>query len=184
VYQQLAFSPLCRARVLSTTKKEIKLNKAFIALFLLSQSLSAMASEQTTCQAADGAFLTGTVTSAPKFATGSYIQGVQTSHTHVNLKADQDGKTYDVAMDNVFAVDYVKNSTAVPKSLAAITVGSRLEVCGLKYTSGTTGIHWVHNNCNATPTTSAPNGWTKQISSTGVVGTNLERSQTYCYLWN
>ena len=160
------------------------MTRVLALLLLVFPVLAASASEQSSCTANKGAFLTGTVTSGPKFASGSSIDGVETSHTHVNLKADQDGKTYDVAMDNVYAVDYVKNAKSVPASLAAIKVGSRLEVCGEKYTSGTTGIHWVHSNCGATPATTAPNGWVKQISSSGAIGSNLERSQTYCYLWN
>ncbi len=146
-------------------------------------ALHAQASEQSNCSAAAGTFLTGTVTTGPTFqAASSTIKGVQLSHTHVKLRADQDGRTYDVAMDNVFATDYVKNSTAIPKSLAAIKVNSRLELCGEPYTSGV-GIHWVHTNCNATPQTTAPNGWVKVFSGSNV-GSNLERSQTYCYLWN
>lgn len=161
----------------------MKLHKPFVVLFLSCLSLSALASEQSNCTANKGAFLTGKVMSAPKFASGSSIQGVETSHTHVNLKADQDGKTYDVAMDNVYAVDYIKNAKAVPKSLALIKINDRLQVCGKKYTTGV-GIHWVHSNCGATPTTSAPNGSVKIIAASGSVGANLERSQTYCYLWN
>ncbi len=156
--------------------------KSLFALFLLAQSLSAFASEQTSCNAGGGAFLTGTVISAPKFADGSARMGVKLSHTHVNLRADQDGKTYDVAMDNVYAVDYVKNATVMPKSLAAIKVNDRLELCGAKYTSGT-GIHWVHDNCNAKPSTATPTGWVKQIGASSL-GSNLERSQNYCYLFN
>ncbi len=159
------------------------MNRVLALLLLVSPVLVASASEQSTCTANKGAFLTGTVTTAPKFASGSSISGVETSHTHVNLKADQDGKTYDVAMDNVFALDYVKNAKSIPASLAAIKVGSRLELCGEKYTSGT-GIHWVHTNCGDVPATTAPNGWVKQISSSGAIGANLERSQNYCYLWN
>lgn len=163
----------------------MKLQQTLITLFLasLSLSLSAFASDQTNCSAAGGAFLTGKVMSSPKYASGSYIKGVQTSHTHVNLKADQDGLTYDVAMDNVFAVDYVKGASAMPKSLAAIKLGDHLEVCGTKYTIGV-GIHWVHSNCGATPTTRAPNGWVKELDTTGTAGVNLERSQTYCSLWH
>ena len=161
------------------------MSKTLIALLLSSLSLSVMATDQSACTAVDGAYLTGTVTSAPKFAAATEtLQGVKLSHTHVNLKSDQDGKTYDVAMDNVYASDYVKNSTSVPKSLAAIKVNSRLELCGVKYTGGDIGIHWVHSNCGDTPTSSAPDGWTKVISSSGTVGANLEGSQTYCYLWD
>lgn len=160
------------------------MKNALIATLLLGLALAASATEQSSCAAAKGAFLTGTVTTAPKFAAATQtLQGVQLSHTHLSLRADQDGKTYDVAIDNVFAVDYVKNAKTVPTSLAAIKVNDRLELCGAKYTSGV-GIHWVHTNCGATPTTSAPNGWVKQFSSGSSVGSNLERSQTYCYLWN
>jgi hypothetical protein len=163
--------------------EEINMNKSVAVLLLLFSPVAALANEQSACEASAGAFLTGTVQSAPRFATGAAVRGVRTSHTHVSLVADQDGKTYDVAMDNVFAADYVKNSDAVPGSLGAIQVGSRLELCGAKYTSGT-GMHWVHNNCNATPSARAPNGWVKHIAANGAVGDNLESNQTYCYLWS
>lgn len=159
------------------------MKKALIALFLLSP-LVVFATEQSTCTANKGAFLTGSVTTAPKFqAATQTIQGVQVSHTVMYIKADQDGKSYQVAMDNVYASDYVKNATSVPASLAALKAGTRVEVCGEKYSDGT-GIHWVHNNCGETPTASAPNGWVKTIATSGSVGANLERSQAYCYLWN
>ena len=144
----------------------------------------AYASEQSTCTANKGAYITGTVTSAPTFATSSSsIQGIKLTHTRLYLRSDQDGKSYDVAMDNVYAVDYVKNSTTMPPSLAAIKVNSRLSLCGAKYTSGV-GIHWVHTNCGDVPTASAPNGSVKILAASGSVGANLERSQNYCYLWN
>ncbi|QJE01078.1 hypothetical protein HH212_14420 [Massilia forsythiae] len=159
------------------------MKKALIALFLLSP-LVVFASEQSTCTTNKGAFLTGSVTTAPKFqAATQTIQGIQVSHTVMYIKADQDGKSYQVAMDNVYASDYVKNATSVPASLAALKAGTRVEVCGQKYSDGS-GIHWVHNNCGETPTASAPNGWVKTIASSGSVGANLERSQAYCYLWN
>lgn len=160
------------------------MKKSIIALLVLSQSICAFATEQSTCTANKGAYITGTVTSAPVFATSSTtIQGIKLTHTRLYLRSDQDGKSYDVAMDNVYAVDYVKNSTTMPPSLAAIKVNSRLSLCGAKYTSGV-GIHWVHTNCGAVPTTSAPNGSVKVLATSGSVGANLERSQSYCYLWN
>lgn len=161
------------------------MKKTLIATLLMGVALAAAASEQSVCTGTNkGAFLTGTVISAPKFyAATQTIQGVKLSHTRLNLRADQDGKTYDVAMDNVYATDYVKNSSSMPPSLAAIKVNDRLELCGAKYTSGT-GIHWVHSNCGDVPSTSAPNGWVKKFSASGSVGSNLERSQTYCYLWD
>lgn len=160
------------------------MKQALIATLLLGLAAAASATEAGDCAANKGAFLTGTVTAAPKFAAAtSTIQGIKLSHTKLSLLADQDGKTYEVAIDNVFATDYVKNSSSMPASLAAIKVNDRLEVCGAKYTSGV-GIHWVHTNCGDTPTTSAPNGWLKKFSSGGSLGSNVERSQTYCYLWN
>jgi hypothetical protein len=158
--------------------------KTFTIALLLLSPLYAAASELSTCTANKGQYLTGTVVSAPRFATSStVIKGIRLTHTRLNLRADQDGKTYDVAMGNVYALDYVKNATAMPASLANIKVNQRLGLCGVKYTSGT-GIHWVHNNCGDVPTASKPNGWTKVIASSGSVGLNLERSQAYCYLWD
>ena len=157
---------------------------SLVSLLLLSQGACAYASEQSTCTANKGAFLTGTVTTGPRFQSASQtIDGIKLSHTIIYMRADQDGKSYQVAMDNVYAVDYVQNSTSIPASLAALKAGTKVEVCGEKYSDGT-GIHWVHSNCGATPTTTAPNGWVKQIATSGTIGANLERSQSYCYLWN
>ncbi len=142
----------------------------------------ALASELTTCTANKGQYLTGVVTSAPRFASSSTtIEGIRLTHTRLYLRAT-DGKTYDVAMGNVYAVDYVRNATTMPRSLAAIKINDKLGLCGVKYPDGS-GIHWVHNNCGAVPTTSKPNGWVKIHYPTGI-GANLERSQNYCYLWN
>ena len=107
---------------------------------------------------------------------------MQLSHTHVKVQSDQDGQYYDVAMDNVYASDYVLNARSMPRSLASIQVGDSLELCGKFYTSGY-GIHWVHDNCGVTPDGSHPDGWVKEIDSNGNTGDNLEASQAYCYLW-
>ena len=157
---------------------------AVIALLLSIASFSAMADDQANCQAAGGSFITGTVTDGPYFKRASQtLQGVQLSHTHVTIQADQDGNYYDVAMDNVYATDYVLNSRSMPPSLAALVPGTQLELCGELYTSGGYGIHWVHDNCNTQPSSSNPDGWTSIINSDGSVGDNLESSQAYCYLW-
>ncbi len=159
------------------------MKKIILALLVLSQSMFAYASEMSNCTANKGTYMTGTVTSAPRFNLGNtYIKGVRLTHTRLYLRSDQDGRSYDVAMDNLFAVDYVKNATSMPPSLANIKIGNRLSLCGKKYSDGT-GIHWVHTNCGDVPTLSKPNGSVKLISSTGV-GLNLERSQNYCYLWD
>jgi hypothetical protein len=155
-----------------------------IALLLAGVSMSAMASDATSCSAAAGSYVTGVVTTAPKFAAATEtLQGVKLSHTLLNIKNDANGKTYQVAMDNVYAADYVKNSTSMPKSLAALKVGTHLELCGELYTSGSPGIHWVHDNCGDKATSSEPNGWTKILNGT-VAGANLEASTAYCYLWD
>jgi len=129
------------------------MKSTLLALLLLSP-LCSFATEQTNCSANKGTFLTGPVTTSPKFQAASQTLS-----------------------------DYVKNSTSMPASLAALKAGTRLEVCGEKYSDGS-GIHWVHNNCGDTPSTSAPNGWTKTIATSGSVSANLERSTNYCYLWN
>ncbi|HEY8025592.1 MAG TPA: hypothetical protein VIF60_13560 [Burkholderiaceae bacterium] len=160
------------------------MNKILIGMLLITQSLCAMASDQSDCAAGAGAYLSGTVVSGPVFkAASSTLQGVQLSHTHVQLLADQDGQTYDVAIDNVYAVDYVLNANTVPKSLAAIHVNDHMSMCGALYTSGGPGIHWVHDNCNVAGTATAPNGFIKKAPARGPVYANLARSTAYCYLW-
>jgi hypothetical protein len=160
------------------------MNKTLIALFLMSTSLYAMASDQTDCAAGGGAYVSGVVTTAAYFkAASSTLQGVGLSHTHVSMLSDQDGQTYDVAIDNVYAMDYVLNSPTMPKSLAVLKVGDHLSTCGALYTSGGPGTHWVHNNCNVPGTTAAPNGFIKKMSARGPVYANLERNMAYCYLW-
>ncbi len=153
-----------------------------IALMLLALAGAAQADDQSDCTAAAGSYLTGVVVKAPSFASGHPRKGVELSHTHVSLRADQDGKVYDVAMDNVFANGYVKNQESVPAPLNTIQVNDRLELCGQLYTSGV-GIHWVHTNCGATPTAAQPNGWVKQIAADGTVSTNDESNTQYCSLF-
>ena len=66
------------------------MTKSLFALLLLSQSLYAIASEQSTCTANKGAYITGTVVSAPKFAAASTtIEGVKLTHTRLNLRANE-----------------------------------------------------------------------------------------------
>lgn len=154
------------------------------ALFLIAQAAYALADGQSACGNAAGTYLTGTVVSGPKFARATQtIKGVQLSYTHVRVQLDQDGAIYDVAMDNVYAKDYVRNASAIPRSLAAIRVGDQLELCGELYSSGY-GIHWVHDNCNIVPDSAHPDGWVRKMDRYGNTGSNLEGSQAYCYLWN
>lgn len=148
-------------------------------ILFVTLSAHALADDAADCKAADGTLLTGQVVSAPTFKDGMFKRGVELSHTHLNLKGT-DGRTYDVAIDNVFASGYQKNVKSVPSPLNTIQVGDALELCGIPFSGG---IHWVHNNCGDTPTPSDPNGWIKKVSADGSVGQNLEASQTYCYLW-
>ncbi|KXU91915.1 hypothetical protein CR51_31330 [Caballeronia megalochromosomata] len=147
---------------------------------LAALSANALADDAQDCHAAGGTLLTGQVVSPPTFKDGMFRHGVELSHTHLKLKGDTDGKTYDVAIDNVFASGYQKNSKGVPAPLNIIQVGDRLEACGIPFSGG---IHWVHNNCGDTPTASDPNGWLKIVKGDGTVGPNLEGGQQYCGLW-
>ena len=53
---------------------------SLVSLLLLSQGACAYASEQTTCSANKGTFLTGTVTTGPKFQSASQtIDGIKLS---------------------------------------------------------------------------------------------------------
>ncbi|POZ60245.1 hypothetical protein C2I19_19990 [Chromobacterium alticapitis] len=149
---------------------------------MLALPLAALADGKSDCKAAAGSYLTGTVVSGPTFAYGQSLNGVELSHTHVRLKADQDGRSYDVAMDNVFASGYDSAGEDVPYPLNTIQPGDRLQLCGQPYTSGV-GIHWVHTNCGVKPTSRQPNGWVKKINSDGSVSGNYESNTEYCQLW-
>ena len=159
------------------------MRKLLLILFLMSQSIYAMADGNSDCKAAAGSYLTGSVVGGPTFARAStYLKGIGLSHTHLKVQSDQDGQVYDVAIDNVYASDYVKNSKSIPRSLSAIQVGDQLEMCGELYSSGL-GIHWVHNNCSVAPDATHPNGFIKKVAANGTEGSSLEASQAYCYLW-
>ncbi|HEX4158766.1 MAG TPA: hypothetical protein VHY79_09835 [Rhizomicrobium sp.] len=146
---------------------------------------AARADDAARCHANDGTFLTGRVTGGPTFSSGGSRDGVELSHTHVTLLSDQDGQSYNVAVDNVFAAGYDAAGEGVPAPLSTVRVGNRLEVCGGRpYTDhGTSGIDWVHTNCGATPASGKPNGWFKVLAADGTPCPNLEASPEYCRLW-
>ncbi|WLI91154.1 hypothetical protein Q4S45_08550 [Massilia sp. R2A-15] len=150
-----------------------------IGLSLLVISTSSRAGEEADCVAAAGAYRTGVVVQGPRFAHGQFRKGIELSHTHLSLLADQDGKTYDVAIDNVFAAGFDPRVAAVPAPINSIRLNDKVEVCGALYTKGF-GLHWVHVNCGGTPSASHPNGWLKLIDRNGGAGANLEGSVTYC----
>ncbi len=159
------------------------MKRLLLALLLSLAAIPALAQTEADCTANDGQYLTGVVTKKPYYVKASEeIDGVQLSHTHVTITSDANSKSYDVAIDNVFNPTWVKNSKKVPTNLTAISVGTHLSLCGLLYTEGDLGIHWVHDSCGDT-SPSNPNGWT-EIVTKGTAGPNLENSETYCYLFN
>ena len=159
------------------------MKRFLLAMILSLEAVPALAQTPADCISDDGQYLTGVVTKKPYWVKASEtIDGVQLSHTHVTLRSAANSKLYDVAIDNVFNPTWVKNSTKIPSSLKAIKLGSSLSLCGLLYTSGSLGIHWVHDSCGDTSPAN-PNGWTSIVTN-GTVGQNLENSETYCYLFN
>lgn len=161
----------------------MKLAAAALCFFATVTITAARADDAAQCQANDGSFLTGTVTQPPYFKPGHPFHGVELSHTHLTLLADQDGQSYDVAIDNVFASGYDAAGETIPAPLTTITAGARLELCGKLYATGGPGIDWVHTNCGDTPTPDKPDGWLKIIGADGAIGPNLEDAQEYCQLW-
>jgi hypothetical protein len=157
----------------------------FLRVFILClvASGAARADEATLCRTNAGTFLTGKVTQGPTFAPGHVRNGVELSHTHLALLSDQDGRSYHVAIDNVFATGYDAAGESVPAPLSTIRTGDRLELCGKLFTRGGLGIDWVHTNCGERPRPRQPDGWLKLLAPDGSPGPNLEGSQEYCRLW-
>jgi hypothetical protein len=159
----------------------VKLLRVFI--LCLAASGTARADELAQCPANAGTFLTGKVTQGPTFAPGHLHKGVELSHTHLTLLSDQDGRSYHVAIDNVFAAGYDAAAESVPAPLSTIRTGDRLELCGKLFTRGGLGIDWVHTNCGNRPRPAQPDGWLKVLAPDGSPGSNLEDSHEYCRLW-
>ena len=160
------------------------MNRLLLAiLFSIAAAWPALADEESACHAASGSYVTGIVLTTPQFRAGGKRKGVELSHTHLSLKADQDGKTYDVAIDNVFAAGYDKAHRKVPAPLNTIRKGDRLGLCGQLYASGGVGIHWVHTNCGVAPSPDQPDGWVKKLAADGTPRGNFEGATKYCRLW-
>lgn len=153
-----------------------------LAVLLAAAGSAAMADERQACQAADGAYLSGVVVKGPKFVHGQYRKGVELSHTHLKLRADQDGQVYDVAIDNVFANGYQPGGRGVPAPIDSIRVNDRLSLCGQLYDRGV-GIHFVHTNCGQAPSSSHPDGWLRVVDGSGRAGPNLEGNTSFCPLF-
>ena len=168
------------ARPAMTRLRPVRLLNLLAVVVPLLACGAARADDASDCQAAAGTWLAGVVLTDPSFQHGSHLRGIELSHTHLQLKGDADAKTYDIAVDDVFASGYKPRKEVVPPPLDAIKPGDRLSLCGIPYTGG---MHWVHTNCGDTPTAQDPNGWLKEIAADGTDGPNLEGSTTYCYLW-
>jgi hypothetical protein len=152
------------------------------AVLLSLVSVLAHADGRQACDAAAGSYLTGSVVQTARFAHGQFRKGVELSHSHLTLLADQDGRRYDVAIDNVFASGFDAQGRGVPPAIGAIGLHDRLELCGQLYDRGV-GIHFVHTNCGAAPTPAKPDGWIKRIGGDGRAGANLEANPAYCSLF-
>jgi hypothetical protein len=159
------------------------MKKILFALAMLAASAPSWADGQQACAAAQGSYLTGVVVKGPKFSHGQYRGGVELSHTHLKLRADQDGQVYDVAIDNLFANGYQPGRAEVPAPIDAIRVDDRLELCGQLYDRGV-GIHFVHTNCGATPSPKRPDGWIRVVQGRGRASGNLEANTSYCPLFS
>jgi hypothetical protein len=158
--------------------------KSFLIVLLgLAVSGAALADGATDCKAGEGVYRSGVVVRPPIFKHGQYRKGIELSHTHLSLRADQDGKNYDVAIDNVFASGFDPRERGVPASLGAIRVNDHLEMCGQLYTSHGVGIHWVHTNCGKRPTPSKPNGWIRKRMADGASSQDIEGNRQYCALF-
>ncbi len=155
-----------------------------LSFSLLGVSSAHAGDDAAQCAAAAGTYRSGVIVKGPKFAHGQYRKGVELSHTHLKMKADQDGQIYDVAIDNVFASGFEAGQREVPASLRSIRVDDRVAVCGQLYTRGGVGIHWVHTNCGKRPTPNKPDGWLKVVGADGKSGTNIENNNAYCSLFN
>lgn len=156
-----------------------RLGLAFLLALLAN---GALADDRQACEAAQGSYLTGQVVKGPKFTHGQFRGGVELSHTHLKLKANEDGRVYDVAIDNAFTSGYQSGQRTVPAPLDTIREGDRLALCGALYDRGV-GIHFVHTNCGARPTSAHPDGWVKVVDGRGHAGPNLEGSTNYCSLF-
>jgi hypothetical protein len=164
-------------------RKSVNYLKIVVSLISLCGVVSiAYADDHSLCEANAGQYLTGVVVKPPFFSHGQFKGGVELSHTHLSLKADQDHRVYDVAIDNVFASGYQPNRSVVPAPLNTIHTQDRLSLCGQLYTQGV-GIHWVHTNCGQKPDANHPNGWIKKIASNGQTSPNFETNTQFCSLW-
>ncbi|MGZ3180982.1 MAG: hypothetical protein ACXU8N_00960 [Telluria sp.] len=146
-------------------------------------ALPARADDAAVCAAHHGSYLSGEVVKGPKFTHGRFRKGVELSHTHMKLRADQDGRVYDVAVDNIFVEGYRSSRPGVPPGLQGIQEHDRLELCGELYARGGPGIHFVHASCGKASNEGRPDGFIKKIGPDGHAGDNLGGATSFCSLF-
>jgi hypothetical protein len=156
--------------------------RSFCLVALSLASAAACADGAAACRAHGGSYLSGVVVQGPRFAHGQFRQGIELSHTHLKLRADQDGRVYDVAIDNVFAHGYRRATPVVPAPLDTVAPRDRLDLCGQLYSRGV-GIHFVHTNCGQPATPAHPDGWLRVLDAQGRPGPNLEGALQHCSLF-
>ena len=66
-----------------------------VMLAALSLPQLALADDASDCSAGDGTLLVGTVVTAPSDVPGKPVRGIPLRHTHIRIRGDADGKTYD-----------------------------------------------------------------------------------------
>lgn len=148
-----------------------------------------------------GYFQYGTVNVPPNsdypkvtnYKSGWKKKGIPLSHTHIEITSAIDNTVYDVAIDNVFASDFNKDSHTVPYSyVTGILGGKTLYLCSgnpnhVPYEAkerdrdpkAKRGFDWVHTNCSQSGYKSSfLNGFIYNDQ-----GVNLTNNQKYCYLW-
>jgi len=160
------------------------------SLFLAGAALAADAIDidpATACAAGSGQYMTGTIVEEPRYQKGRPLKGVDLSHTHFKINADQTGVVTDVAADNVFASGYENADPRreVPYPLSTLERGQKVSLCGLTYDNPGSGpgIHWVHTNCGVAPSPKQPTGWVRVFRDDGTLGPNLEDATSFCRLW-
>jgi hypothetical protein len=113
-----------------------------------------------------GILLTGAVISGPRFVHGDDLRGVELPHTHLRLRGD-DGKIYDIAIDDIFDNGYDQAGESAPAALSQIRPSDHLELYGKPYASGRPGMDWVLTSCSD-PADAGQAGWLGESNRPGL----------------
>jgi hypothetical protein len=148
------------------------------------------ANDAIACAQNQGSLVVGAVIKTPYSVNGTVSQGINQSHTHIYVEAQNDNNTiYDISASNVYAYGYEStNANIVPVPLTSISTGTFVEACGVVFTDNlkspaTKGLHYVHVVTTPLQTGQA-NGWVKIITSDTSITANLESSTKYSYLYD